>query len=127
MSTFNYPIEIGDPQGTRFERIEALVDAGASHTLVPATLLQKLGGKPIRRAVFALAGGRRIERDMGETRVRVDGQTATRLVIFGHEGEQPLIGSDTLEGLLLAVGPVSRRLVPTHGLLMASTPTRSPV
>lgn len=29
MGTFRVPIEVGDPQGQRFETVQALVDAGA--------------------------------------------------------------------------------------------------
>ena len=32
MGVFRVPVEIGDLDGTRFERIEALVDTGASYT-----------------------------------------------------------------------------------------------
>jgi predicted aspartyl protease len=48
----------------------------------------------------------------------VNGQAEIRLVVFGNEGEEPLIGADTLEGLLLSVDPVKHRLVPAPGLLM---------
>jgi predicted aspartyl protease len=48
----------------------------------------------------------------------VNGQAEIRLVVFGNEGEEPLLGADTLEGLLLSVDPVKHRLVPTPGLLM---------
>ena len=30
MGLFHVPIEIGDPQGERYERIDALVDTGAT-------------------------------------------------------------------------------------------------
>ncbi|MFN3973919.1 MAG: hypothetical protein ACK4K2_01385 [Dehalococcoidia bacterium] len=36
-------IAIGDPEGSRFEEIEALVDTGASYTLVPPRHLRRLG------------------------------------------------------------------------------------
>ncbi len=36
MGIFNVPIEVGDPEGGRFERVEALVDTGATFTIVPA-------------------------------------------------------------------------------------------
>jgi predicted aspartyl protease len=51
----------------------------------------------------------------------VNGQAVIRLVVFGNEGEEPLLGADTLEGLLLSVDPVKHRLVPTPGLLMLVT------
>ena len=118
MGTFYHPIEVGDPQGERFEGLEALVDAGASYTVVPTEVLQRLGVLVHDRVPFILADGRRIEREVGQTWVRVDGKAVIRLVVFGREGEAALLGADTLEGLLLTVDLVGRALVPRPGLLM---------
>ena len=118
MVVFKYTIEIGDPEGERFEPVEAVVDTGPSYTLVPASVLARVQVRPIRRATFVVADGRRIERDMGQTWIRVDGEAVIRLVIFGDEDEEPLLGADTLEGLLLGVDPVGKRLVPATGWLV---------
>lgn len=119
MGTFNYPIEIGDPQGQRFEQLEALVDTGATYTVAPSSFLRRLGVVPNTRATFVLGDGRRVEMDIGETRIRVDGQSATTIVVFGEEQAAPVLGAYTLEGLRLAVDPVQKRLVPTAALLMS--------
>jgi len=118
MGTFRHAIQVGDPSGARYVTVEALVDTGASFTMAPGALLRELGVAPTRRATFELADGRRAVRQMGQTWVRIDGQEAIRLLVFGDEGEPALLGADTLEGLLLTVDPVRTRLVPTHGLLM---------
>ena len=34
MGVFSTPIEIGDPRGTRFEQVDALVDTGATFTML---------------------------------------------------------------------------------------------
>ncbi len=111
-------MEIGDPQGRRWETVEALADTGASYTWAPSSVLQRLGLVPTFRFPFILADGRQIEREMAETRVRLDGQERTTLVVFGDEGTQPSLGAYTLEGFGLAADPVGRRLVPVPGLLM---------
>ncbi len=118
MGTFHYPIEIGDAQGQRFERVEALVDTGASYTVVPGPMLQRLGVTAHDRVVFFLADGRQIERDVGQTWVRIDGRSVITLVVFGDEGSDALLGAYTLEGLRLGVDPANQRLVRTPGLLM---------
>lgn len=118
MGTFRYPIEVGDPQGERFERLDALVDTGASYTVVPASILRRLGVAPTDRRAFLLGDGRRMERDVGETRIRIDGKAQTRMVVFGDEQAGSVLGADTLEGLGLAVDPVKRRLIPTEAFLM---------
>src|SRR2546425_2918601 len=113
MSTFSYPVEIGDPTGERFERLDALVDTGASFTVVPASLLARLSVVPSRRLPFELADGGVAEMDVGQTWIRVDGQSVIRMVIFGSDTSRALLGADVLQGLLLAVDPAAERLVPT--------------
>ena len=120
MGTFRVPIEIGDPRGERYEQVEALVDTGATYTTAPASVLQRLGVTPHDRVPFILADGRRIQRDVGQTWVRVDGKSVITLVVFGEEGVEPLLGAYTLEGVRLGVDPANQRLVPTPGLLMRS-------
>ena len=52
--------------------------------------------------------------------MRVDGRAVIRIVVFGDEGTEPLLGADTLEGLRLGVDPVGLRLIPVPGLMMAA-------
>ncbi len=118
MGTFPYTLEIGDPQGQRYERVEALVDTSASFTVVPASVLQKLGIKAQDRVRFTLADRGVVEREIAETRVRIDGRSVTSIVVFGEEGGPVLVGAYALEGLRLGIDPVNRRLVPVPGLLM---------
>ncbi len=112
MGTFRVSIEIGDPGGQRFETFEALVDTGATYTTISAPLLERLGVVPHARDTFLLADGRRVERDIGRTWVRVDGRVELTLVVFGDPDTPPLLGAYTLEGLRLAADPVGRRLIP---------------
>ena len=119
MGTFHYPIEIGDPQSSNFEQMDVLVDTGASYTSIPGSLLRRLGVPIHEQANFILADGRRIERAIGQTWVRIDGKSVITLVVFGNEGTEPLLGAYTLEGLRLGVDPLNQRLVPTPGLLMS--------
>jgi clan AA aspartic protease len=121
LGTFRVNLAVGDPQGQQYTRMRALVDTGSSYTALPASFLQRLGVSPHDRRLFELADGRMVERDVGETRVRIDGRTATVPVVFADEGTQPLLGAVTLEIFGLGVDPVRRRLVPVPGLLMASS------
>ena len=108
MGTFRVPIEIGDPQGDRFERVEALVDTGASYSVLPASILRQLEVTPLDHVTFILADGLEIEREVGRTWVRIDGKTEITLVVFGEEGTEALLGAYTLEGLRLGVDPYNR-------------------
>ena len=119
MGIFRVTLEIGDPTGTRYRQVSALVDTGASHTSLPASLLRELGITPHTRGTFLLADGRRVEREIGQTWVRLDGLAQMTLVVFGDEGTEPLLDVVTLEEFRLRVDPIARRLIPVPGLLMA--------
>ncbi len=117
VGTFSVTIEVGDIDGRRFEEVEALVDTGATTTVLPASTLRRLGVAPTRRGAFEYAGGEQVDLDMAEAKVRVEGVETTSWVIFGEEGVTPLLGAYTLEGALLGVDPYSQRLIPVRGLL----------
>ncbi len=110
MGAFRVSIEVGDPAGQRYETVETVVDTGATYATLPAPLLHGLGVVPHTRDTFVLADGRRVERDIGRTWIRVDGRT---------ELTEPLLGAYALEGLRLAADPVGRRLTPVPGLLLS--------
>lgn len=118
MGTFRVRIEVGDPEGGRFEPVDALVDTGATSTSLPASLLRRLGVEPYRTATFEMADGSRTELPLGHTWVRVNGLQELTQVVFAEEESPPLLGAIALEGLGLAVDPVRRRLVPVPHLRM---------
>lgn len=125
MGSFRVSIEIGDIQGRRFETVEALVDTGATYTLVPRPVLQRLGIVPEERWPFTLADGRMVDHDVAQVQVRLDGRRRYTVVVFGEERTECLLGVVTLEEFRLGVDPVNRRLIPVPGLLMAFQPVLS--
>ena len=56
---FRCPLEVGDPEGSQFEEVEALVDTGATFTVVPGRILQRLGVGRKGKVGFRLASVRR--------------------------------------------------------------------
>ena len=119
MGTFRVSIDIGDPQGERYEPVDALVDTGATYLTLPGSVLQRLGVPADREVEFELDNGRIVQHEVGQTRVCIDGQSAIVPVVFAGEGSEPLLGAVTLELFLLPVDPVRQRLVPVRGVLMA--------
>ena len=111
MGTFRYPIALGNPTGTEFELLNALVDTGASYTSVPSSLLERLGVKPIRQTSLLMSNGQRMQRELGQTWIRAAGREVMTLVVFGEEDVMPLLGAYSLEGLGLGVDPSRGRLV----------------
>lgn len=89
---FKVPVEVGDPAGERFEEVDALVDTGASHTAMPASMLRRLGVQAHEKGRFQLANGAIVTRDVGQTWVKIDGRPVMTVVVFSDEGSQPLLG-----------------------------------
>ena len=98
------------------------MDTGAFYTLVPAKLLKELGVEPFDSYTVELADGRVVAYDVGHALATVKGRTVTTTVLFGSDDVEPLLGAYTLEGLRLAVDPVSTRLIPLT-LRMVSHPS----
>ena len=112
LGVFNWPIRLESMDGSKSLEIEAMVDTGASYTIVPAYLLKELGVQPIDKLALVLADGRRVEYDIGRAMATIDGRTEATLVVFGEDSARPLLGAYTLEGLRLAVDPTNGRLMP---------------
>jgi len=120
MGTFHITLAVGDPQGESYVPVEALVDTGATYTMLPASMLQNLGVVPHDRAEFELADGNVAEMDIGRTWVRIDGRSEIVPIIFGEEGTTALLGAVTLGIFRLGVDLVRQELIPVRGLVMAS-------
>jgi len=62
-----------------------------------------------------MADGRRGESDVGQTWIRLDGNTQMTIVVFAEEGTQPLIGAVTLEEFGLGIDPMGQKLIEVPG------------
>ena len=112
MGVFNWPVRLDSIDGQQSLEIEAMVDTGASYTIVPAHLLNELGVSLIDKIRLVLADGRPVEYDIGRAWATVNGVSEVTLVVFGEDNARALLGAYTLEGLRLAVDPANRTLVP---------------
>ena len=117
LGTFAVQIDVGDPDGTRYEPVEALVDSGATFTFIPRSVLERMGVRPLRKMAFEIADGSRMERDFGQTWVRLNGERSISPVIFGDDAATPLLGAVTLEIFGLGIDPVDSRLIPVPSLM----------
>lgn len=89
---------------------EFLVDSGATHTVVPAGILKKLGVKPHGEEMFVLADGKIITRKIGSAFYKYGNAKAAAPVLFGKKGDNLLLGVFTLEALGLSLDPLKRSL-----------------
>ena len=114
---FNWPIGVWSAGGERMETVDALVDTGASYSMFPRSMLERLGIERRYVLPFEQADGSVIDRDVGRALLVINGAEDVQRVIFGEDDSEPLIGAGTLQGLLLVVDSVSEELVRRTGRL----------
>ena len=112
MGSFSVEIEIGDSLRERWTTLDALVDTGAFITSVPASILRELGVEPMGQRRVRFGQGEVRHLDYGQTWLRAEGQEIATFVLFNDEGATPLLGAYAIEGLFMAVDPVTQQLVP---------------
>ena len=117
MGTFRVQVGVGNPYGGDFTPVSALVDTGATYSMMPESWLTTLRLAPDERIWFRIADGSRVEYDVGEARLQIGGKRRTCTVIFGPE-DKYLLGATTLEDFGLMVDPSAPnpRLVPLEEL-----------
>ena len=116
MGHFVVSAELTGPSGVA-ERVDLLVDTGATFLSVPAVIAERLALKPRRIVSIRVAGGRTERWPVADVRLRLDDDEVVTPCLIAPDGE-PLLGAVALETLLLAVDPVAKRLVPTDGYAM---------
>ena len=111
MSIFEVEVGVGRHFGGPGVQVQALVDTGAFNSMMPASLLRRLGVTPTEWRKYALADNSEVEWEIGEAYISIDGTEWHCPVIFGPE-DQYLLGATTLEIFGLMVDPVAGELVP---------------
>ena len=111
VGVFEVRLGVGSPGDGDLTVVSAIVDTGAIHSMLPASLLTQLNVTPLERFGYSLADGSEVEYDFGMARLGIDGYPERYCpVIFGPEG-QYLLGATTLEFFNLMVDPVEGTLV----------------
>jgi clan AA aspartic protease len=97
--------------------LEFLVDSGAVYSLVPGKILDELGMEPYREMSFSLADGTSIKRKITSGYFELNGEGGPAPIVYGEEGDTPLLGATTLESLGLVLNPFTRTLHPMRMLM----------
>lgn len=92
------------------ETVKFLVDSGASYTLLPKIVWEKLRLKPKKKLTFTLDDGSEVERNISECYIEILEEEGHTPVILGEEGDDALLGAITLEEFGFVLNPFSRTL-----------------
>ncbi|MEA3345779.1 MAG: aspartyl protease family protein [Chloroflexota bacterium] len=98
--------------------VRFLVDSGATYTLLPHKVWQAMKLSPKRSLTFTLADGTSIQRQVSECHIALPQGEGHTPVILGEPGDEPLLGTVTLEILGLVLNPFTRKLQPMRMLLI---------
>lgn len=94
-----------------------LVDSGAVYSVMPSSVLKKMGIRSTHKQKFSLANGELIEKEVGNALFEYKDKVGAAPVVFGEE-EIYLLGAVTLESLGMILDPINRELKPLPMLLM---------
>ena len=94
--------------------MEAMVDTGASDSMFPASLLQRLHLFPRSQVDYVLADGSEVTYGRGQAHISIGDRDGICPVIFGPDDtDSCLIGAATLQILMLSVDSTNETLLPT--------------
>jgi len=112
MGQFKVTLILHPRDGGSARSLEALVDTGAGYSVVPRSVLESLGCRPVRTQRVVLADGRTEEWSLTQIDVECEGRQATTPVLMGPPSGPILLGATTLEELGLGIDSLNRRLIP---------------
>jgi clan AA aspartic protease len=92
--------------------VNFLIDSGAVYSLVPGKILDELDIEPYKEMSFSLADGTTLKRKVCSAYFEYEGEGGPAPVVYGEEGDEPLLGATTLESLGLVLNPFTRSLHP---------------
>ena len=99
-----------------------LIDSGAIYSLLPGKILDELEIEPYREMSFSLADGTILKRRVCSAYFEYEGDGGPAPVVYGEEGDEPLLGATTLESLGLVLNPFTRTLHPMRMLMTKLKP-----
>jgi len=110
---------VGDESGSKSAEVEALVDTGATLTVIPRRLAEELGLRVTGRTEVETAAGK-ITLERTRVRLELEGREEIVPALISDVIDKVLIGVTALEVLGLQVDPLTGRLKEWTALLYAA-------
>ena len=114
MGIFNAPFTVYNPDMSLSRPLVGLVDTGAFHTVVPASILESLDIPVYTSRDYTLADGSVVSMPLGSAHVELEGEIIPVPVLFGADPRNILIGATTLEIFGYAADPQHQRFIPAN-------------
>lgn len=109
---FNAPFTVFSPDRSVSRPLIGLVDTGAFHTVIPASILEALDIPVYTSRNYMLADGSVVALPMGSAHVELEGEVIPVPVLFGTDRRNILIGATTLEIFGYAADVKNQRFIP---------------
>ncbi len=118
MGFIHVDVDVSNPNDPdTVESVRALVDTGATLSIMPTSVLERLGIRRLERRRFLGFGGA-VARDIGNVDMRCEDAVAGVTVVFGVGDDPPILGVAALEVLGFEVDPVNGKLNRVDMLVM---------
>ena len=118
MGLIHVDVSVSNPSSPDVtESVRVLVDTGATLSILPADMLDRLGVRRRFRRRFQGFGGV-VTRDTGTVNMTYEEVEEGVTVVFGLEDDPPIMGVTALETLGFEADPVNRRLNRADFLVM---------
>ena len=118
MGFIHIDVEVSNPAAPDIkESVRVLVDTGAMFSVLPSSMLERLGIRRRRSRRFRGFGGI-VTRDTGTVNMSYDGSEEGVTAIFGGEDDPLVMGVTALESLGFEVDPVGEKLNRVEMLLL---------
>ena len=101
--------KLGDPERVNIIEVDALVDTGATLTVIPRDIARKLQLKPTGRSVVETGAGR-LELERTRIWIELEGEGEVVPALISDIIDKILIGVTALEVLGLQVDPLTGKL-----------------
>ena len=115
MGEFSWDVGVWSADRERMETVSALVDTGASYSLFPRSMLERLGIVPISQRGFEQADGSVIYRDIGQAMLVINDDESYMRVIFGEDDAETIAGIQRAPGVPAGGRRGSRRTGSANG------------
>ncbi len=100
---------IARPDGSRYVEVSALIDTGATLTVIPRSIAKELELEVTGRSIVETGAGR-LELERSRVLIELEGRSEIVPVLISDIIDKVLIGVTTLEVLGLQVDPLTGRL-----------------